>query len=291
MKNFRYDPPFVDEQGNKLVYGQLCRGFASTWDRDSIEDEMGRKSFDSSIAKYFLEHTARFGAPYIKVLRDHDELAAVLHYIEANDEGLYVEFWCLNTEVGRRFYVEIMTGAINQMSIGFIPMATHDYMDGDIEVRVIDDCELLEVSGVKWPCNYATSLGKSAEPTEEKNLEEVSTVDESPDETKEVEVLDIKAMCEKVCDDARKCMENDAEHSHEDHAAILKACSAMMELACKKQPAQNKSIEKVAEENSETETATANVADEKGMSEILNLLRENKAHRSTTLEALTGKKG
>lgn len=150
--------------------------------------------FVDSIKELFQKHTEEYGAPYIKVLDNHEDRAAVLCYIEENEKGLYVEFMCLNTEHGRDFYVAIAAGALNQMSIGFIPLETRDKVDADgnyvltpsgEKIRQITRCYLMEVSGVDWPANYGTSLGnqgkalKNNSCTHNENISSHATVTKS----------------------------------------------------------------------------------------------------------------
>lgn len=284
---FRYWPPLEDEDGKPLLYGRLLRGFASTWDRDTIDDEMHRDCFNESIEYLFKQHTERFGAPYIKSLRNHEDLASILHYIKATDEGLYVEFWCLNTAIGRDYYVEVMTGAINQMSIGFIPLATTDYTDKtgetEVEVRVITLVELLEVSGVLWPCNYATSLGKSTEPEQLKTAEVPDTVDALPEPNEEVGSLDIKTMCERLCADLGPVLKASSTHTADEHKAVLEAAVMFNQLALKTMPGTvEEAKEKTSTENSETGTSDSSVADEKAAE----VLAELKASNNSAMDLL-----
>lgn len=170
LKATRFDPPAESPEGIPLFYGGLIRGYLATFDVDSGDDEFVPGCFKESIEKFFHEHTRRFGGPYMKGLSQHYILTSVFNYMEETEKGLYVEKTCLNTTQGRDYFVEVTARAINQMSIGFIPLETRMKVDangkpvigpGGSQIRQILKAEIMEGSGVWWPMNYATSLGKS----------------------------------------------------------------------------------------------------------------------------------
>lgn len=296
---FRYTPPVTDPTGVNLTYGVMLKGYCSTWDIDCIDDEIVKGAFAESIQRLFIDHTRQFGSPYVKIMNNHEELAAVLHYCHEDDHGVYVEFWCLNTEEGRKFYVEVVSGAINQMSFGFIPLTTAKRFIGEREIRQILTLEWLEASGVLWPCNYATSLGKNSQhPITEKSMPPSDTVEALPADEADVpveaikEVTVLKSMCEKICKDCGE-MEGGPADS-EDHAAIHKACKALCSLAekaCKKVDPEvvESAVGKNSENLSETEDAASTLALENKKSDPkLEELRKFLSAGSSTLDRLRG---
>lgn len=149
---FRYNPP-VD-----TTHGELLKGYMSTWDVDLVFDKLMPGAFQKTIQDRVVDWTAKYGAPFIKIMRDHEKLAGILHHIVEDDIGVWIEFWALNTKTGRDFYTEVKSGAINQMSFGFYPLRTKDYTEGSKTIRQILEVDVLEGSGVLWPCNEATHL-------------------------------------------------------------------------------------------------------------------------------------
>lgn len=150
--NFRYNPP------GDSVHGELLRGYMSTREVDLIDDQVVKGAFQKTIQSRVVDWTAKYGAPYIKILRDHEKLAGILHHMVEDDIGVWVEFWALNTKIGRDFHTEVKSGAINQMSFGFYPLQTKDVTVGSKTIRQILEVDVIEGSGVLWPCNEATTL-------------------------------------------------------------------------------------------------------------------------------------
>lgn len=244
---FRYNPPTHDPEGLALLYGVLLKGYISTWDVDEINDKFVPGAFRESIQKFFIEHTKRFGAPYIKLLRVHEELAAIIHYLVEDEKGLYVEFWCLNTDIGRRFYVEVATGAINQMSVGFIPRETDDGedVDGETPLRLLIKADVLEGSGVLWPCNYATDVGvnsmqhgKALPVLDEKKFlaacgsdNEAESTPVTVDKSITEETVGMKDLCKSITEACEKHIEKGEKLSPADHRAMVKALFSMSRAA------------------------------------------------------------
>lgn len=245
--SYRYTPCESDETC-QLTFGTLLRGYASTPDLDSVEDEIAPGAFEDSIETFFVKHSEIYGAPFIKVLYNHEPLTAVLHYIEETEQGLYVEFWCLNTTAGRDFYVAVASGAVNQMSIGFIPMETEDKKDekGKLvkaangkKIRIIKKCWLFEVSGVLWPANYATSLGKSRELDEilinilltAKSTQDSLTLNSSENTQEEPEPMDIVDMCKSAIKQCAEVMSDDKKLTKKEFKMLYRASGMMSSLA------------------------------------------------------------
>lgn len=248
---FRYNPPTHDPAGLELLFGVLLKGYISTWDIDEIDDKFVPGAFRESIQKFFIDHTKRFGAPYIKLLREHEELAAIIHYLVEDEKGLYVEFWCLNTDIGRRFYVEVVSGAINQMSIGFIPRETDEVesADGSSVIRLLIKADVLEGSGVYWPCNYATDVGvttaqspKALTGVDEKSLPSLGPAQREPetdqgtvDKSITEETAGMKDLCKSMQDACKKCVEKGEKLSAADHRVMVKTLAHMtkaMDACC-----------------------------------------------------------
>lgn len=119
-------------------------GFASTPDLDQGGDIVAKGAFGRTIAQ-------RGGK--IKMLWNHKSDAmpvGTYTKVEEREGGLYVEGKISDTSAGRDVMTLLRDGAIDSMSIGFIPKEADYNEDG---VRVIKDLDLLEVSLVNFPMN------------------------------------------------------------------------------------------------------------------------------------------
>jgi len=119
-------------------------GFASTPDLDQGGDVVAKGAFARTIAQ-------RGGK--IKMLWAHKSDAmpvGTYTKVEEREGGLYVEGKVSDTSAGRDVMTLLRDGAIDSMSIGFIPKEADYNEDG---VRVIKDLDLFEVSLVNFPMN------------------------------------------------------------------------------------------------------------------------------------------
>lgn len=119
-------------------------GFASTPDLDQGGDIVAKGAFGRTIAQ-------RGGK--LKMLWNHKaDTMPIGKYtkVEEREGGLYVEGKLSDTQMGRDVMTLLRDGAIDSMSIGFIPKEADYNEDG---VRVIKDLDLLEVSLVNFPMN------------------------------------------------------------------------------------------------------------------------------------------
>lgn len=208
---FRYNPP-VD-----TVYGELLKGYMSTWDVDLVDDQLVPGAFQKTIQNRVVEWTEKYGAPFIKILRDHEKLAGVLHHVVEDDIGVWIEFWALNTKTGRDFYTEVKSGAINQMSFGFYPIKTKDVTSGSKTIRQILEVDVLEGSGVLWPCNEATHLRSRLTQTINKSQEDNMWL----------------KMCQKLSAVCDKQVNSGQKLGAEAHGAIVDAIKGMCKvLSC-----------------------------------------------------------
>jgi len=119
-------------------------GFASTPDLDQGGDIVVKGAFSRTIAQ-------RGGK--LKMLWNHKSDAMPIGKytkVEEREGGLYVEGKVSDTTAGRDVMTLLRDGAIDSMSIGYIPKEADRREDG---VRVIKDLDLLEVSLVNFPMN------------------------------------------------------------------------------------------------------------------------------------------
>lgn len=90
---------------------------------------------------------------YPKLLYQHNYAKVVgkIKNMMEDENGLLIEGEFIDTTLGRDTYVEVKTGSINQMSIGY--KAETYTMDEVNEIRIINDIKLYEVSFVTFPMN------------------------------------------------------------------------------------------------------------------------------------------
>jgi HK97 family phage prohead protease len=121
--------------------GWEIAGLASTWwgEPDAYNDVVAPGAFAASIAerptKFLFEHMVPIG----KQLE-----------IRETDEGLYGRWSVVDTTAGTDAYKLAKAGVLDSLSIGYIPLEWDIRADG---VRVLQKCQLFEVSAVALPAN------------------------------------------------------------------------------------------------------------------------------------------
>ncbi len=123
--------------------GQFA-GYASVFDLpDNQSDIIVRGAFERSLSEKRGE---------IRLLWQHkqDEPIGMFTHLFEDQRGLYVEgSLILNSPRGREAYALLKSGALNGLSIGFVPVKFHYTKD----IRMITDLDLFEISLVTFPAN------------------------------------------------------------------------------------------------------------------------------------------
>ena len=128
-------------------------GYASTWDRDQIDDIIHHGAF----AKTIRERGPK-GANRIKVLWQHVEAMGIPLHMEEDSTGLFTDSKISKTRIGDEALELISDGVVDSMSIGFdIPAGKAEYRD-DGWTRDIHEVKLLEYSPVTFACNEAALI-------------------------------------------------------------------------------------------------------------------------------------
>lgn len=142
---------FSTEGGSRII----C-GYASTWDVDLAEDRILPGAFLSSIQKRFTEPIANGKKSKIRFLFQHDpkEVIGTVKVIKEDAKGLYVECYISRTQRGDELLILLKDGAIDKMSIGYIPLDFKE--EGDI--RLLKEVDIFEVSIVVFPMNEQTDI-------------------------------------------------------------------------------------------------------------------------------------
>lgn len=135
---------------------RIIRAYASTWDVDLAGDRIERGAFLKSIERRFTTPMAEKGKSDIRFLFQHDpkECIGTINLIKEDDKGLYVECYISRTKRGDDLLVLLKDGAIDKMSIGYIPIDFEE--EGNI--RVLKEVDIFEASIVVFPMNESTDI-------------------------------------------------------------------------------------------------------------------------------------
>lgn len=151
QKEYKQIDFFVDDLNSE---SRIIKGYAATWDIDSVGDRIDPKAFDSTIVNNFLLPIERKGSPDIRFCREHshrDVIGRILN-LTVLPKGLYLEAYISETELGNDTYILLKDKALDRLSIGF---TIEDKKDITYEgnIRVIKKLRLYEISVVTFPAN------------------------------------------------------------------------------------------------------------------------------------------
>lgn len=134
----------------KVDRGQrIVEGYASTWDRDQIDDIILQGAF----AKTIRERGDR-----VKVLWQHSEALGRPMHMEEDSTGLFTRSKISDTQLGNDALTLMEDGVVDSMSIGFsIPQGKAEF-ESDGWTRRISEVKLYEYSPVTFACNEAAVI-------------------------------------------------------------------------------------------------------------------------------------
>lgn len=143
-----------DEEG-------VFTGYASTWDRDLVDDEITKGAYADTLANDYPSGGA--GIPLYWGHNYDSPLNCIGESLSAveDDKGLAVKFkFDLDTAEGAKAYDLLKRGLVHQMSVGFISQKTSWVKDeGDQwSHRRIEQAKLFEVSVVPIACNQGAEV-------------------------------------------------------------------------------------------------------------------------------------
>jgi HK97 family phage prohead protease len=125
-------------------------GYASTWDKDQVDDIIHPGAFKKSIKESFPRGK-------IKVLWQHSEPLGMPVDMREDGKGLWVKGKVSKTRLGDEALELMKDGVIDSMSIGFtVPSGKSDYDDDG--VRHIRELKLMEFSPVTFPANENANI-------------------------------------------------------------------------------------------------------------------------------------
>lgn len=121
---------------------------STTGNKDLMNDVIEPGAFKSVIDE--AKETKNF--PKLLYQHKQDKVIGVITDLIEDEKGLLIKGHFIDTTLGRDVYIEVKSGAINQMSIGF---SINEYsIDEKKKVRIIKDiAKLFEVSFVTFPAN------------------------------------------------------------------------------------------------------------------------------------------
>jgi len=123
---------------------RTIEGYASTWDKDKIDDVIHKGAFQKSINEAFPKGK-------IKLLWQHSQPLGMPVEMYEDNKGLFVKAKISKTRLGDEALELMKDGVVNQMSIGYsIPQNKSFYEEG---IRHITEVKLHEFSPVTFPCN------------------------------------------------------------------------------------------------------------------------------------------
>lgn len=166
-------------EGVAVPFGQVI----DTWE--------GRETFDPD--------TVFDGVEDAKLCYQHDQLIGRITSAEARDDGLHITARIADTATGRDALALLKDGALDSMSVGFVPI--EDETDED-DVTHRRRVRLLETSLVSWPAysqaKVAGTRNQSFNPTQERNTMTDTTDILERLQTVQDEQRDIKAALAKT---------------------------------------------------------------------------------------------
>jgi len=138
-KSIRFDLKRAER--NDDDNGWEIAGLASTWwgEPDAYGDVVQPGAFTDSLA-----------ARATKLLYEHHTPIGKQLELRETDDGLYGRWSVVDTVVGTDAYKLAKAGVLDSLSIGYIPLEWETRGDG---VRVLQKCDLYEVSAVAIPAN------------------------------------------------------------------------------------------------------------------------------------------
>lgn len=119
-------------------------GYASTWKKDLVNDQITQGAFTKTIAD-------RFPKNGIKILWQHDAPIGLPTAMHEDSKGLYVVGKISNTQLGNDALELMRDGVVDAMSIGYD--VVKDSLSDDGSTRFLHELKLYEFSPVTFPAN------------------------------------------------------------------------------------------------------------------------------------------
>lgn len=140
----------LDFESNVNKSERIIEGYASTWDKDSVDDVIKQGAFAKSI---------REGLPAkrIKMLWQHKYPLGMPLEMTEDSKGLYAKARVSKTRLGDEALELMSDGVVDRMSIGFTIPQGKSICDAK-GVRIISEVKLMEFSPVTFPANENAAI-------------------------------------------------------------------------------------------------------------------------------------
>lgn len=131
------------------VEKRMISGYASTWKKDLVGDQIVQGAFKKTLAE-------RFPLGKIKVLWQHGAPLGMPTVMKEDSTGLYVEAKISKTTLGNDALEYMRDGVVDEMSIGYDVLL--DDLSEDGQTRYLKELQLYEFSPVTFGANPYTSI-------------------------------------------------------------------------------------------------------------------------------------
>jgi HK97 family phage prohead protease len=131
----------------------IFKGYGSVFDVvDGWDDVVVKGAFEKSIAKR---------KPALLWQHNSDKPIGIYTSVEEDNKGLKLEGKLLVDEIGqaKEAYALLRAGALNGLSIGYLPLAWEYETRKERQVRILKEIDLWEISLVTFPANPKAVVG------------------------------------------------------------------------------------------------------------------------------------
>lgn len=135
---------------------RVIRGYASTYDKDTIGDIVVPGAFEKTISERGPRQAAGGTRSKIKVGYNHGEIIGLPLLMKEDAKGLYTESRIDPTECGNDVLIKVESGTVDSMSFAY-DIIQWSYNEEKNELY-LEELKLWEYGPVDFPCNEAADL-------------------------------------------------------------------------------------------------------------------------------------
>lgn len=133
---------------------RIIKGYAATWDEDTIGDTIDPNAFNGTIERRGPKKTKMGNRSKVKVGFNHGEIVGIPLVMVPDKKGLYTESLIDETPTGNVVLTRVKSGSLDQMSF------TYDVLDSEGEKgkRLLKELEIYEYGPVDFACNELAEI-------------------------------------------------------------------------------------------------------------------------------------